>query len=238
MRLHNFFIEQKIGDLREVTIENLDLIHQWLKVFRMKLGDELILLDNSGYEYVSKIKSLSKKSAEILIAEKRKNNNIPEKEIWLFQSLVKKDNFEWIAEKSTELGVTHIVPVVSERSEKKNINLERVIKIIKEASEQSLRGVLPTLHKEMTLEEALFAVSSHRVTSPVVAVALHTTGERLIRESYMKCPRLAIFIGPEGGWSESDLVKFSASEIKIFSLGKQILRSETASIAILSLMLL
>jgi len=233
MKLHHFFIhffiEEKRGDKNFLIITDQDLIHQWSKVLRLALGERIVLLDNSGYEFLVTVSSLAKSGAEFVIAEKRKSANIPTKEVWLYQSLPKKDTFEWIAEKATELGVTHIVPIVSERSEKKDINGERVKKIIKEASEQSERGVLPTLHEPADLLAALSAVS-------VPALALHTKGVSAFHES-VKGGSVALFIGPEGGWSDAELILFQNRKIPIVGLGPQILRSETAAVAALSLVL-
>ncbi len=147
---------------------------------------------------------------------------------------MKKDLFEMIVQKATELGVTHIVPVVSERSEKKSINDERLKKILTEAAEQSLRSRLPTLHPIKSLEEALSDV----IVSPrAVRVALHTSGEPHLRET-LNSPDVSLFIGPEGGWSESELTLFKEHSVKIFSLKAPVLRSETAAIAALTLALL
>lgn len=95
---------------------------------------------------------LSKESAQISVGESR---TVPtaKKDVWLCMAIVKKDNFEWIVEKGTEIGVNHFVPVVAERSEKKDLNMERLIKIAREASEQSGRGTVPEIHPVMTLED-------------------------------------------------------------------------------------
>ncbi len=234
MRLHNFFIEHPIGNATSISVEDTDLIHQWLKVFRMKTGDRVVLLDNSGSEYECEITMLSHDSARCTVVEKRQNKNILSKDVWLFQSLVKKDTFEWVAEKATELGVTHIVPIVSERSEKKDINVDRLKKIIREASEQSFRGTLPILHPVQNLEVTLSDVTA---ASEIKRIALHTAGPAFLHES-MKSNKLAFFIGPEGGWTESEINLFSTHEVPVYSLGAQVLRSETAAIAALSLALL
>ena len=122
MRLHRFFIEQEIPDSEEVTIADKDLIHQWQKVFRLKTGDKVIIFDGSGFDYVSEFVSLDRNNSILKIVEKKLNQNIQKKEIHLFQSIIKKDKFEWVLEKGTELGVSFFHPIISERSEKKNIN--------------------------------------------------------------------------------------------------------------------
>lgn len=230
MRLHRFFIEQEIPQSGEVVIADKDLIHQWVKVFRLKTGDKVILFDGTGFDYVSEIVSLSKNESFFKVVEKKLNENIPKKEIHLFQSIIKKDNFEWVLEKGTELGVSCFHPIVSERSEKKNINFERVKKIIKEASEQSGRGSLPILGDLTDLEKSL--------NNDFPSIAFHPTGDKFDRDNFEKEKVVGVFIGPEGGWSERELEIFKEKDVKIFSLGPQILRAETAAVSVSSLFLL
>lgn len=230
MRLHRFFIEQKILESGEVMVSDKDLIHQWQKVFRLKAGDRVILFDGTGFDYVSEIVLLDKNRGVLKVIDKKLNENIPKKEIHLFQSIIKKDNFEWILEKGTELGVSYFHPIISERSEKKNINFERAGKIIKEASEQSGRGSLPRISELANLEDVLI--------NNFVSIAFHTTGEKFDKNDFEKEEVVGIFIGPEGGWSERELEIFKEKGVKILSLGMQILRAETATIAVSSLLLL
>lgn len=230
MRLHRFFIKQKIPESGEVMVADKDLIHQWGKVFRLKTGDRVIIFDGTGLDYVSEIVSLNKNEAVLKVVEKIKNENVPKKEIHLFQSIIKKDNFEWVIEKGTELGVSYFHPIISERSEKKNINFERVRKIIKEASEQSGRGSLSNVSELVNLENSL--------NNDFTAIAFHPTGDKFDKNNFEKEKVVGIFIGPEGGWSDRELEIFKENKVKILSLGQQILRAETAAIAISSLLLL
>lgn len=230
MRLHRFFIEQGITESGEITLTDKDLIHQWGKVFRLKAGDRVIIFDGSEFDYVSEIVLLDKSQGVLKVIEKKLNENIPKKEIHLFQSIIKKDKFEWVLEKGTELGISHFHPIVSERSEKKNINFERAGKIIKEANEQSGRGSLPRIGELADLKDTL--------DNSFVSIAFHPTGEKFDKNDFEKDRILGIFIGPEGGWSGRELELFKEKEVKILSIGKQILRAETAAIAVSSLLLL
>lgn len=230
MRLHRFFIEQEIPESGEIAVADKDLIHQWGKVFRFKADDSVIIFDGTGFDYVSEIVLLNKNESVLKVVEKIPNENIPKKEIHLFQSIIKKDNFEWVIEKGTELGVSYFHPIISERSEKKNINFERARKIIKEASEQSGRGNLPVLNELIDLEGAL--------DNDFSSVAFHPTGDKFYISNFEKEKTIGIFIGPEGGWSDKELKLFKEKGVKILSLGPQILRAETAAIAISSLLFL
>jgi 16S rRNA (uracil1498-N3)-methyltransferase len=232
MRLHNFFIDQKLGEVGErALIKDSSLVDQWRSVLRLQVGAQVVLLDNSGFEFVCIILGFLHGDAEVEILEKRESQNIPEKEIFLFPSLIKKDNLEWVIEKGTELGVSVFEPVLSERSEKKSFNFERAKKIAREASEQSGRAVMPEIREVKKLEEAF---SENELSF----VAFDPRGEEFHKELFDHQKRIGIFVGPEGGWSEREIDFFKQNKIKIFSLGKQILRAETASIAIATLFLI
>ncbi|MBX4210971.1 16S rRNA (uracil(1498)-N(3))-methyltransferase, partial [Candidatus Parcubacteria bacterium] len=153
MKTHYFFIQKQIGNDPSVVIETKEILHQWKRVFRFGPEDRVVLLDNSGFEYWGTIKKITTDSALVSIDEKREGR-MP-KDLSLTIALPKKDKFEWILEKGTELGVSHFYPIVSDRSEKKDLNIERSEKIIKEAAEQSEHSVLPKISEVRTVEEAL-----------------------------------------------------------------------------------
>jgi 16S rRNA (uracil1498-N3)-methyltransferase len=155
----------------------------------------------------------------------------PAREVYLFSSLIKKDKYEWVLEKCTELGVTHFVPVLSARTEKKDFNQERGKKIIKEAAEQSGKSKLPNLSEPRPLDKALEEFSG------IANVALHLGGETfktIDPQSY----DIGIWIGPEGGWSDAEIELFRQHSVPIATLGPQILRSETAAVAVSSILLM
>ena len=231
MKIHRFFIKQKIGDKKEIVISDSSLLNQWRNVFRFHSGDVVIFLDNSGFEYVSEMILLSKKESILKIIEKNKNDNIPKKDVTLFISLIKKDNVEWVLQKGTEIGVSCFVPIVSERSEKKNLNIERSEKIIIEAAEQSGRGELPRLYETLNFQDAL-----EKFDMPMIAF---DPKEKDFDKGYLdRLDKVGVLIGPEGGWTDRELELFEQKNIVVYSLGPQILRAETAYIAIASLLLL
>ena len=233
MRLHRFYLSEKIGDRKEVTISSTDFIHQVSRVFRLGLGDKVVLFDGSGNDYISKIKDLTKNEIDLEIAEVKVSEYISNRKVFLFQSIIKKDKFEWVVEKATELGVTDIVPILSERSEKKDLNIERLNKIAVEASEQCQRGDVPVIHNPMKLELAI------KNNFDCKSVVMHTVGQNFsfARLNLTKSD-IGVFIGPEGGWSPVELEMFHSTNLSIYSLGKQVLRAETAAISTLSLLML
>lgn len=229
MRLHRFFVDQKID--KDVLIKDENLINQWLRVFRLKVGDQVILFNDDGFEYESEIVSISKNEIILRVLSKKENFNKSKKEIILFASLIKKDNFEWVVEKCTELGVSKIQPVISERSEKKNLNISRLKIIAKEATEQSGRFKIPEILNPENLEDVVNKIR------PDHSLVFDSSGSDFLPQNF-ELKSYNLFIGPEGGFSSSEIELFKSKNISIFSFGKFALRAETASIAVCSLLLL
>lgn len=260
MRLHRFYINIPI-ELAEpfdsadeaisatpISITNESLVHQWKKVFRLVSGDKVIVFDGSGFDYVVEIEFEGKDTAKLVVIETWENKSGMDSDmnseagtgVTLYAAIVKKDNFEWIAEKATELGVSRIVPVISERSEKKNLNIERLQRILIEASEQSGRGNVPELAEIVSLEEVIEQikiVGEKKDFEVVNSIAWDPTG-KMYSEAEIKNKPVNIFVGPEGGWTENELAKFEMAGIAIRSLGTQVLRAETAVIAVLAKVIL
>ncbi len=235
MRLHRFFVGDIINSfIKEgdrFDISDSDLVHQWKKVFRLKTGDNVILFDGSGFEYVCKIENMSKDSVEISTGTAKKIDPL-EREVWVCMSVIKKDNFEWVVEKCTELGVSHFLPIIADRSEKKDLNMDRLKKIAKEASEQCGRGDVPKIHEIITLEESFL------YDLPQEKFFFDLNGSDLSEKDLKDKKPVAIFIGPEGGWSEKEVSFFKSKNIETKILGKRVLRAETAAISATSLFLL
>ena len=246
MRLHRFYIQTPITE-KTFDVTDRDLVHQWRSVFRYNVGSEVVLFDGSGMDFLCIITSLRNQGATLEIVSKKHNKNMPKINLWLCLGIIKKDNFEWATQKATELGVSHIVPILCERTEKKNLSLDRLQKIAVEASEQSGRGDVPLIHPVQTLPDLM---SKMPFDMPKEKVVLHPDGE-YIGDFLAKQPleassgrmtgslkELAVFIGPEGGFSEAEIRQFTANSIPNISLGPQILRAETAAVAVSSLLLL
>ena len=224
MRLHRFYVDKPITD-ETFDVNDRDLIAQWRSVFRYNVGSQVVLFDGSGVDYLCMITSLRNLGATV--------------------SIIKKDNFELVVEKATELGVLHIVPILCDRSEKKNINMERLQKIAIESSEQSGRGDVPVIHEIINLSMLLMSKSPFDIM-PKEKIVLQLNSRYIgdflekqpLEASSGRMTKLAVFIGPEGGWSDNELKDFALHNIPSVSLGHQILRTETASIAVSSLLLL
>lgn len=232
MKIHRFFVPPQMLVGRIVRLTDPDLVKQIGRVLRLASGEEIIFLDGDGFEYISRIIKVLKNEIQIEIMKRQANANEPELKITLYQSLIKKDNFEVSLQKCTEVGVSRFVPVISERSEKKGVNMDRARKVIMEASEQSGRGIVPELSDQLDYRLAL----SRATAGDGRTIILNSDGEPI--SSYLAGRRLSslnIFVGPEGGFSdiEIDLVRElarSGRSVDIVSLGRLTLRAETAGV--------
>lgn len=226
MRLHRFYIEEKLAGKKEIRISDGKLLHQLRDVFRLEKRDEVIFFGGEGMDIIFKIESLSKKEG-IFVKEKEEESagqrDVRRPYITLCMALIKKGNFELVLQKCTELGVSRFVPILAERSEKKNIDIERAKRIIKEASEQCGRGDLPVIEEIKTLGEVLGTERD--------LIVLDVSGEPLKAHKLTSSQAYKLLVGPEGGWSEKELSLFKEKNIPIYSLGTLTLRAETAAIA-------
>lgn len=233
MRLHRFYIQKSISN-DVFDINDKDLVHQWRTVFRYNVASQVVLFNGDGYDYLAMITSIRNLGVSVEIIKKMKNKVKPKMNVTLCVGVIKKDNFELVVQKATELGVSEIIPVLCERSEKKNLNMERLHKIAIEASEQSGRGDVPVIHEITTLADFL-----KNGTLPKNQAVLHLEGEYI--GDYLArndSKDLAFFVGTEGGWSDKEIKLFAENNVSSVCLGPQVLRAETASIVVSSLLLL
>lgn len=240
MKTHRFFVEQLLEGKDEIRITEQAIIHQMRDVLRLRVGDPVILLDGTGIEYHGRVKILIKKES-IISKEKIKsfsnNSKISKIKVHLFASLIKKDKFEWVLQKATEIGVSRITPVISSRTEKQKLNMERADKIVREASEQSERLDIPFLDEPVDLYDAIQVAKRDANKNILIALDMDAPliDVKKIREDG---GNVFVFIGPEGGWDEKDKRMFQQEKVCFMSLGESVLRAETASVAISSLLLL
>ncbi len=255
MKLQRFYLAQDIPQVGELIIAEADLVHQLANVFRYQAGDRANLFNGSGDEFVAEIISLSRREVKFKILEchHRVTNQGSAfgnskslalvNPVSLYLAVIKKDNFEWAAEKSTEIGVAEIHPVLTARSEKKELNGERLQKIVKEASEQSGRVTLPSVFPVTDLAVAVLQVVKegkqgvvfHTVTDSEIEVGHNRPGHQTDHPALTKagidgCHPVAAFVGPEGGFTETEIELFRKNNFEIRSLGQNILRAETAAI--------
>ncbi len=231
MRLHRFYTDNPIKE-SAFDVADRDMVHQWKSVFRYNVGSQVILFDGSGTDYLCVISSLRNLGATLEVVKKNEIE-VPNKNIYLCVALIKKDNLELVVQKATEIGVNHIIPVICEHSEKRKLNMDRMRKIAKESTEQSGRGVIPTIHPITNIQD-LF----NSGILPQEKIVFHPDGVPFRQWwSGVSINSIAVFVGPEGGFSPKEIALFKSFNVPAITLGSRILRAETAAITASSLLL-
>ncbi|MCA9347690.1 16S rRNA (uracil(1498)-N(3))-methyltransferase [Candidatus Saccharibacteria bacterium] len=228
MTTHRFYIgnvKDKSGPLelnKHVWLNDRDLTKQILNVLRMRIGEKLILFDGNGTEKLYQIDKIEPFSVGLIHV-----TDIvpiyPKKKIILGFSLLKKDKNEWIIQKCTELGVSHFLPLISDRTEKIGFDLDRAKKIAVEAVEQCGRHDIPLIDEPQDLGEV---IGEFKQNLPIFVADKGSEPPETI-----DLEKILVLIGPEGGWSESEQIKFKENDIPSIGLGEFTLRAETACIA-------
>jgi len=204
--------------------------HYLTKVMRIKIGDNFSLFNSNG-EWLAKILDISKGIVKFIIIEKLRHKDIT-KEIWLAFSPIKSNYFNFMIQKATELGVTRFIPIIFDRTIVRKINKERLEKIIIEATEQSNRINIPILEKPQNLKKFL---SNNLKKIDLVFTDLNTTKKKLEINKEANKPLCAI-VGPEGDFTEKErelILNFKS--VKSININQNILRAETATISIISI---
>src|SRR3989441_2907603 len=226
-----FFVEQFAG--KSALMEG-EAAHHLGRVLRAQTG-QLYELSDGERVWLGRIESVGRDRVQFALVEELPAVQ-PNLDITLLVALVKFDAFEWAIEKATELGVTTIVPLAAERSEKALLaaaakRAERWKKILLEASQQSRRVRVPTLQSLRLLDEAFSGDSrgarlclSERAEAPSLKTALST----------VKTLSVTLATGPEGGWTDRELEVVRQNRFSEVSMGRLILRTETAVIAALA----
>lgn len=228
MRTHRFFL-QGWSEQTDHEVTDEALLHQWLRVFRMQVGDQVILCNGQNEQARAAIVRIQKKSVSLRIEKKEPCQTELSRPVILAAALLKRENFEWVAQKATELGVTEIQPLVTERTVKEDLKRTRVELIVKEAMEQSGRGVVPVIRDPKPLTALLETVS------PSSCVVFDADGiSPLTILPKIQANPLVVLVGPEGGWSEDERSLFKKLSIPFVRLGARILRAETAAVAALA----
>lgn len=235
MNMQRYFLSS--SQIHDATLQILGTdVHHIKNVMRMSLGESLEAVDETGRIFECVISALEKEAVVCQITSYRQSvQHTPH--LHLAQALIRRERFEWVLEKATELHVEKILPTQFERSIVKSSDnafskLSRYESIAKEASEQSHRDVLPTITTPFKLKDLPYEQYDDVLVcyeKEVVSNHIHKVIEQ-IKPSH----HVLIIIGPEGGISESELSFLESRHAKFVSLGELILRSETASVYVLS----
>lgn len=222
MRLHRFYVGDQVRLDHYVWLRDERIIAQWQKVLRYRAGQQVVLFDGSEHERLYTITEFQKDAAHLeLVTDFARK--LPNREVYLFWSLLKKDKNDWVLQKCTELGVTHFIPVLAERSEKTGFNVERAEKIVIEAAEQCGRGDIPKIREPLLLQTAI-----HEYARKIPLVV--SEQYELTKQKSPNYKEVGVLIGPEGGWSEAEKQIFVSQELGKLFLGDFTLRAETACV--------
>lgn len=224
MRVHRFYVGDSVELKHDFWLHEERLINQWRRVLRFQDGQELVLFDGEGEDRLYKLVELTDKEAHLQLVTELVRK-VPTKDIYLLWSLLKKDKNDWVLQKCTELGVSHFIPLVADRSEKTGFNLERAEKIVIEAAEQCGRSDIPNVREPITVATAI-----EELNKSVILYICEQGSEAQGLNAEQPSPQ-GVLIGPEGGWSDAEKVLFKQKQIKQLHLHDFTLRAETAAVA-------
>lgn len=224
MKLHRFIGDFDLSE-KKIILESSDITHQLTHVLRVKPGTEIILCNGKGKEAQVILETIEKN--KIFVERKELFESTPEssRQVVLYAALIKGEHFEFIAEKATEVGVAEIIPIITNRTIKLKVKMERIEKIMKEAAEQSGRGRIPLLGEVLSFKEAL---EHSQKNEKNIFFDLHSTPftPKLLGKSVS----LGAFVGPEGGFDESEREQAEKKGHLVTHISQFTFRAETAAI--------
>ena len=226
MKIHRFIEDYDFTQPR-ITITDSDVVRQIKNVLKLKKGELVILCNGRMEEAQARIVAVGLGGVEVEVIKLQRNMGEPQIETILFCAILKKENFDLVVQKATEVGVTEIFPVVSLRTVKTGVNRDRLERIAREAAEQCGRGIVPLIHEEVDFKEAL------RIAAPNHANYFFELGAPLFDKGVLKMKgvnRVGVFIGTEGGWDESEVELARKNYFHLASLGPLTMRAETAAV--------
>ncbi|HHV60015.1 MAG TPA: 16S rRNA (uracil(1498)-N(3))-methyltransferase [Clostridiaceae bacterium] len=233
-----FFVSPENINGNTVTIKGEDVIHI-KRVLRLSIDDRITVCDGNEQDYFVSITGIENDAVTGKILDISKNSNEPPVKITLYQGLPKADKFEYIVQKCIELGVDEVVPTITERTvvrldSNKDIEkkLTRWRKIALEAAKQCNRGKIPNISEPVYLNDAI--IESVKRNSGVIA---YENAENRPQSVENISNAVSVFIGPEGGFTPEEVSLAQSSGIKPVSLGPRILRTETAGVVLVTIIM-
>jgi len=241
--MHRFFLlDQRL--VVGQTVDLSTLAHQLLQVLRLAVGTQILLLDNHGEQYTVELQTLGRNQAAGLILSQQREPAEPTLHLTLYQCSLKADKFEWILQKGTEIGVARFAPVISERSIVRPATAllkryERWRAILREAAEQCGRGCIPTLDEPLSLPQAQAQATGLRLTlwEGAAQMSVPSLGTILQQQRERWSAGISLLLGPEGGFTHAEIIAAQNAGWQIASLGRRILRAETAALAAISVVM-
>ena len=243
--MHRFFISPSCIE-RNAVYFPMEVSRQIATVLHLKAGQKVIALDNSGSEYEVELEIVAPRTTEGRVLASRPAQSEPRTRLELYLGLTQREKFEWMLQKCTEVGAAGFTPLITSRSlvqsaEEAHSKQERWQRILQEAAEQSGRGVLPLLRPALRWEEALAQLRVRGL--PGLVAWEGETALRIpqalaqIRQAGASSLPLGVFIGPEGGLSEAEVALARDSGVLPVTLGRRVLRMETAAVVAAAIIL-
>lgn len=225
-KIHHFIIQNITFSIGILDIQEKEFIRQLRSVLKIVVGEHIIIGDGKNNQAEAVILEVTKKYVRVQVGSIKQNHNELPVKIQLYCSLLKRENFEWIVQKAAELGVSDIIPLITSRTIKSGYNKSRLQKIAGEAAEQCERGIVPIIHEIVKISDVWNMISKKDTV-----IMFDKTGTRIPSHfSLKKTETIALLVGPEGGWTDEELQQAEKRGIKIMSLGKTMLRAETAAV--------
>jgi len=220
------FLNENLNEQSEIILSK-DQSHYLLSVMRLKVGQKVLFFNGNDGEFYGIINSIEKKKTTIKILSKEREVNDQQKVVLAFCP-PKGNKLDFLIQKSTEIGVKEFIPVISDHTINRKINIDRLKKIIIESAEQSNQIQLPNLQNPLSFDSFVNNFSKSTILFADIN-SLNSSLEEIIEK---KQSNYILFIGPEGDFSSKEReVILQNKNFKSFSLGSTILRSETAAIA-------
>lgn len=240
--MQHFFVQpdQVQGDFISITGGDVNHIKN---VLRMKLNEELEINDGQGFKYLGSVVELATDEVRIQILDKQECDTELPCRIHLYQGLPKGDKMELIVEKAVELGVHRIVPVETKRAivklddKKKKKKIEKWNSVCISAAKQSARGIIPIVDQVQSFKMAMEEVRDYEHVLVPYELAKGMDATMSAMSVIKSGDRVAVFIGPEGGFDKAEIELALNQGAQPISLGKRILRTETAGLTTLSMLM-
>ena len=240
--MYQFFVEDEQVQQDRICIVGSDVNHIG-HVLRMKTGEKIRISDQSGRSYFCRILEITEEEVWAQIEDTDEMGTEFSHKVYLFQGLPKSDKMELIIQKAVELGAYEIIPVETKRcvvkldGKKAAKKVERWQQIAESAAKQSKRMLIPNVHQVLSFKEALKYAESMDIRLIPYELAKGMQETKEILAAIEQGQSIGIFIGPEGGFEEKEVEAAISEGAKPITLGKRILRTETAGLAILSVLM-
>lgn len=240
--MHQFFVSADQIGKEYITITGSDVNHI-RNVLRMKIGERVRISDSDSGDYFCEISEIGEEFVQaVIVKEDTEGTELPSR-IYLFQAIPKGDRMETVIEKAVELGVYEIIPVamkycVVKLDEKKaQARVKRWQTIAESAAKQSKRSRIPKIHNVMTYQEALEYAREcdHNLVPYENERGMEGTREALSRIAPGES--ISVMIGPEGGFAQEE-IDAVRDDMEVISLGRRILRTDTAGICVMSMLMM